>query len=123
MSDRFQKRLLVLLRSTLTSNALLGRNVGAAGSTVQSWIDGKTSPKMSTAFKIADFFGVDMNELCGVVELSDRRIAEIQKYHVDKYGHTKRSELVPIQVSEYDGAEFEELRKAADEELKKKARD
>lgn len=109
MSDRFQKRLLVLLRSTLTSNALLGRNVGAAGSTVQSWIDGKTSPKMSTAFKIADFFGVDMNELCGLVELSDNRIAEIQKHHIENYGHTKRSELVPMHLSDEENAEFDKL--------------
>lgn len=116
MSDKFQKRLLVLLRTTLTPNALLGRNVGAAGSTVQSWIDGRTSPKMSTAFKIADFFGVDMNELCGLVELSPERLAEIHDYHVEKYGETKRVELVPTELPANEKAEFESLKEDVNEE-------
>lgn len=109
MTDRFQKRLLVLLRTTLTSNALLGRSVGAAGSTVQSWIDGRTSPKMSTAFKIADFFGVDMNELCGLAELSPERLTEIRDFHTSRYGETKRVELVPAELSSDEKAEFDAL--------------
>ena len=116
MPYEFPARLLLLLRKTGTSNALLARNVNAVGTTVQNWIDDKTSPKANVACMIADFFGVDMNELFGFTELTDERIAEVQRDHIAKYGNTKRVELVPVSLPDSDSAELDALKKQAAEE-------
>ena len=109
MTYEFPKRLLLLLRKTGTSNAFLARSVGATGTTVQNWIDDKTSPKANTACKIADFFGVDMNELCGYSELTAEKIEQVQRNHIKKYGKTNRVEMVPVQLTDEENAEFDKL--------------
>ena len=113
MPYEFPERLLLLLRKTGTSNAMLARSVGAAGTTVQNWIEDKTSPKANVACMVADFFDIDMNELCGFTELTEDRIAEIQRNHIAKYGKTKRVEMVPVVLPDSEKAEFEALKSKA----------
>lgn len=68
--------------------------------TIQNWIDGKTSPKVSVAIRITEFFGVTINQLCGFDDITDAHMESIKKRHYEKHGRTKRIEYMSFDSKE-----------------------
>ena len=58
-------------RNGYTSQQSFADKFGVAQSTVGGWESGKREPNYSTTIKLANFFGVTIDELIGVVPLTD----------------------------------------------------
>lgn len=118
MRKEFGEVLLHLLRITGTPNSALAKEIGTAGSTIQNWIDGKTSPKIDLACKIADIFGVTMDELCGFDEITDEKEEEIKKRRGKVRPNSRRVEYYYSNLSANDKAELNALKEKACKEIK-----
>lgn len=58
-------------RNGYTSQQSFADKFGVAQSTVGGWESGKREPNYSTTIKLANFFGVTIDELLGIVPLTD----------------------------------------------------
>lgn len=65
MNNLFPKRLRSLMSAKNITQVELSKAISVNQSTVCSWLSGKKSPKISTLYKIADFFNVSIDYIIG----------------------------------------------------------
>ena len=107
-----------LLRVTQTPNKLFAEKTGLSTGAVSNYLKGRRTPTAQVLCKIADFFNMSLDELCGRKELTARRIEEIRRYHINMYGNTSRVEYAKVDFSGNDKAELNALTEEAYKEVK-----
>lgn len=73
----FPELLSYIMDSHGTSNSALGKAIGVSDVAVLRWRRGDTSPKLDDVIKIADYFGVSLNELTGSDDEADAGLVPI----------------------------------------------
>jgi transcriptional regulator with XRE-family HTH domain len=67
------------------TQAKLGAAVGVSGKAVSTWESGKREPRMGTAEKLAEFFGVTVSALFCSEECGAEAASDFEKFMVEAY--------------------------------------
>lgn len=66
LRENFRKNLNRLLSETDKKQVDIAKYVGVSTATVNEWCKGRKAPRIDKMHKIAEFFGIDANELLSV---------------------------------------------------------
>lgn len=67
----FSEILNKLMKDNGTSNVSLGKAIGVSDMAVLRWRKGESSPSFDSAVKIADFYGINLDQLAGKQRISE----------------------------------------------------
>lgn len=107
--DTVRDTILFLLRATKTPNNLFASETGLSPGTISNYLRGRRTPTAQALCKIADFFDMSLDELCGRREITKDRLSDIQAYREKVAPGTERIEYRVAELTNKQRDEFEKM--------------